>query len=209
MGLNHSIDLIHLVRSSAGNVDQSAASFSRVLCSLSVQAFSLSLACPGYATSAAARQLDVTFQLGTSLPLLTFSALRLLACAHTDMAAISEMAITTFEPFMASVSSATAYTIACPGHRSETTSCQGGPASHSKFIQGRLVPNQPDESHSEHNSQQQIARLSGHRCSHPYKPSSVARAAALSPPRGGPFIDLADFRTSHQSLALRRELADA
>jgi len=93
VGLNHSIDLIHLARSSAGNVDQSAASFSRVLFSPSIQDFSLSLAVWAYATFAAARQLDDTSQLGTPF---TFAALRLLACAHTGMAAISKMATTTF-----------------------------------------------------------------------------------------------------------------
>src|SRR5215475_7027774 len=106
MGLNHSIDLIHLARSSAGNVDQSAASFSRVLFSPSIQDFSLALASSVYATFAAARQLDDTSQLGTPLPLLTFPALR--ACAYAGMAAISKIPTTTCGPFMVSVFSAIA-----------------------------------------------------------------------------------------------------
>src|SRR5262249_52311264 len=68
VGLNHSIDLMHLTRSSAGNVDQSAASFSRVLFSVSIQPFSLSPASRAYENFAAARQLDDTSQLGTPPP---------------------------------------------------------------------------------------------------------------------------------------------
>jgi hypothetical protein len=65
VGLNHFIDPIHLVRSAAGNFDQSAASFSRVLFSLSRQDFCLSSLNPADATLAAVRQLDVMSQLGT------------------------------------------------------------------------------------------------------------------------------------------------
>jgi len=46
-------------------VDQSAASFSRVLFSLSIQVFCLSLLFSAYPDLAAVRQLDVTSQLGT------------------------------------------------------------------------------------------------------------------------------------------------
>src|SRR5262249_19358628 len=97
---------------------------SRVLCSPSIQDFSLALASSVYATFAAARQLDDTSQLGTPLPLLTFPALR--ACAYAGMAAISKIPTTTCGPFMVSVFSAIASITACPGHHSETTSCLGG-----------------------------------------------------------------------------------